>query len=104
MQNKEIRGALHELCDVIADELEGKAYSAIMIPVPVEYLEKADIRPNDKLIVSAEDGKVVIQSACYYECKGDCDNCLASTIDCDGDCENCPCRNNCDESEVEYEE
>ncbi len=104
MQDKELRGTLHELSDVIADELDKRAFAAVMFPIPVEYLEKADIRPNDKLIIYAEDGKITIQTACYFECDGECATCLADAIDCDGDCENCPCRNNCEESEVEYDE
>lgn len=101
MQNKTLKETMYEFCDIVAEELDKRAYTAVMIPVPTDYLIKADIRPNDKLIITAEDGKLVIQAACRVECDGDCDECPVSEMDCEGDCENCPCRFNCDESEVE---
>ena len=101
MQNKTLKETMYEFCDIVAEELDKRAYTAVMIPVPTDYLIKADIRPNDKLIITAEDGKLVIQAASRVECDGDCDDCPVSEMDCEGDCENCPCRFNCDESEVE---
>ncbi|MBR6572391.1 MAG: hypothetical protein IKK77_01555 [Clostridia bacterium] len=101
MQNKTLKETMYEFCDIVAEELDKKAFTAVMLPVPTDLLVKADIRPNDKLIIIAEDGKLIIQAACRVECGGDCDECLVAELDCEGDCENCPCRFNCDDSEVD---
>ena len=104
MQNQELKDTLYELCEIVAEELDKRSYTAVMIPVPTEMLMKADIRPNDKLMITAEDGKLTIQASCRVECSGDCDECYVSKMDCDGDCENCPCRFNCDDNDEEPEE
>lgn len=101
MQNKTLKETVYEFCDLVAEELDKKAYAAVMIPVPTDLLIKADIKPNDKLIMIAEDGKLTIQASCRVECSADCYNCPVDDIECDGDCENCPCRFNCDDSEVD---
>lgn len=104
MQNKKLSKTLHELCDIITGQLDKRAYTAVMIPIATEYLEKADILPSDKLIITAEEGKITIQPAAYFECDGDCDDCVAESFGCDGDCEECPCRFNCDDYDEEPEE
>lgn len=101
MQNKTLKETMYEFCDIVAEELDKKAFTAVMLPVATDLLVKADIRPNDKLIIIAEDGKLIIQAACRVECGGDCDECPVAELDCEGDCENCPCRFNCDDSEVD---
>ena len=101
MQNKTLKETMYEFCDIVAEELDKKAYTAVMLPIPTDLLVKADIKPNDKLIMIAEDGKLTIQASCRVECSADCYNCPVDDIECDGDCENCPCRFNCDDSEVD---
>ncbi len=101
MQNKTLKETMYEFCDIVAEELDKKAYTAVMLPIPTDLLVKADIKPNDKLIMIAEDGKLTIQASCRMECSADCNNCPVDDIECDGDCENCPCRFNCDDSEVD---
>ena len=71
MQNQELKDTLYELCDIVAEELDKRSYTAVMIPVPTEMLMKADIRSNDKLIITAEDGKLTFQAACRVECSGE---------------------------------
>ena len=101
MQNKTLKETMYEFCNLVAEELDKKAFTAVMLPVPTDLLVKADIRPNDKLIIIAEEGKLIIQAAGRVECGGDCDECPVAELDCEGDCENCPCRFNCDDSEVD---
>lgn len=101
MQNKTLKELMHQFCDIVAEELDRSAYTAIMVPIPVDLLIKADIRHNDKLTIFAEEGKLIIQAACRVECCGNCDECPVAELECDGDCENCSCRFNCDDSEVD---
>lgn len=76
----------------------------VLLPVPFEALEEADIGIGDLLQFTATDGKLIMERVNPQEvnfvCDGDCDNCPVSETDCNGDCADCPCNDTCDESEV----
>lgn len=76
----------------------------VLLSVPFEVLEDANIGDGSVMNITAEDGRIVIERAdiadCGIVCSGNCEDCPAFYIDCDGDCEACPCYENCDEGEV----
>lgn len=74
----------------------------VLFAVPVNLLLEAGIFEGDSIAMHTEGNKLIIEN--YEEefiCDGDCDNCHMSSMDCDGECDTCPCRDNCDESEVD---
>ena len=41
MQNKTLKETMYEFCDIVAEELDKKAFTAVMLPVPTDLLVKA---------------------------------------------------------------
>lgn len=76
----------------------------VLLSVPFEVFEDANIGDGSVMNITAEGGRIVIERAdiadCGIVCSGNYEDCPAFYIDCDGDCEACPCYENCDEEEV----
>ena len=74
----------------------------VLISVPKEVLEDADIVDGSVLQIYADGNRLVIERLTdtgEVVCDGDCDNCPVNETECDGNCEECPCYKNCEEEE-----
>lgn len=84
--------------------MNGTSDMFVLLSVPYEVFEDANIGDGSVMNITAEDGRIVIERAdiadCGIVCSGNCEDCPAFYIDCNGDCEACPCYENCDEGEV----
>ena len=79
----------------------------VLMAIPSEVLEEAQIMPNALIQYHADEGKIIMEmvdEVLPLACSGECDDCPVSTLDCDGDCKNCPCHINCDDNNEEPEE
>lgn len=66
----------------------------VLISVPKEVLEDADIVDGSVLQIYADGNRLVIERLTdtgEVVCDGDCDNCPVNETECDGNCEECPC-------------
>ena len=74
----------------------------VLISVPKDVLEDADIVDGSVLQIYADGNRLVIERLTdtgEVVCDGDCDNCPVNETECDGNCEECPCYKNCEEEE-----
>ena len=74
----------------------------VLISVPKEALEDADIVDGSVLQIYADGNRLVIERLTdtgEVVCDGDCDNCPVNETECDENCEECPCYKNCEEEE-----
>ena len=80
-----------------------KITTYLLLAVPTDVMDEADICEGSLLQFPASDGKIIIEPVMEitdFVCDGDCEDCPMRELDCIGDCEDCPCRNYCEESEA----
>lgn len=76
----------------------------IMLSIPYEVMEDAEISAGNIIQIASDRGKIVIERVNEpddFICSGDCEACpFADTdLECSGECDDCPCRYRCDEKE-----
>lgn len=79
----------------------------VLLSVPADMLLEAGIFEGDPMQMYVEGRRLIIENlddTDDFVCNRDCAECPFNEIDCDGECESCPCRNDCDDSEVNDDE
>lgn len=79
----------------------------VLLSVPTDMLLEAGIFEGDPMQMYVEGRRLVIENlddTDDFVCGGSCNDCPWGDIDCDDECESCPCRNDCDNSEVNEDE
>lgn len=119
MQNQEIKELLDQFRQM--NELARPCWEAIerfasgeciCFSIPREMVLAIGARPNEVGNVSAdtayevyvEEDKIIIRilkAPGNMICDGNCGDCPIERTDCDEDCPNCPCRDHCEDREVE---